>query len=53
MRDAILLWFGLWLLLFGTEVLTEGPGGGRRVRAGSRRQVDGGRICGAVGPRFA
>jgi hypothetical protein len=53
MRDLVLLWFGLWLLLLGTEVLTEGPGGGRRVRVGSRVQVDRKRVGWPVGPQFA
>lgn len=53
MRDSVLLWFGLWLLLFGAEVLTEGPGSGRRARSGSRGQVDRKRVGWAVGPQFA
>jgi hypothetical protein len=53
MRDSLLLWFGLWLLLLGADVLTERPGGGRRVRARGRGQMDGKRVGWAVGPRFA
>lgn len=52
MRDALLLCFGLLLLLSGAEALTDGPRGGRRARAGGRGQVDGRWLVWAVGPRF-